>query len=57
MAILAASSLVGNTDALIQSRIKLGLSQNIAYVTEGATEMANGLGVPPSMPSRNTSSS
>jgi hypothetical protein len=51
MAILAASSLVGNADALIQSRIKLGLSQNIAYVTEGATEMANGLGVPPSMPS------
>jgi hypothetical protein len=51
MAIEAAASLVGNAEALIQSRIKLGPSQNIAYVTEGAAEMANGLGVPPSMPS------
>jgi hypothetical protein len=54
MAIQAASALVGNADTLIQSRIKMGLSQNIAYVTEGAAEMANGLGVPPSMPSPGT---
>jgi hypothetical protein len=46
----AASALVSNTEELIQSRIKMGLSQNMAYVSEGA-EMANGLGVPPSMPS------
>ena len=51
MAIEAGAALVGNAEALIQSRIKMGLSQNIAYVTEGAAEMANGLGVPPSMPS------
>jgi hypothetical protein len=51
MALQAASALVSNTEELIQSRIKMGLSQNMAYVSEGAAEMANGLGVPPSMPS------
>jgi hypothetical protein len=51
MALQAASALVSNTEELIQSRIKMGLSQNIAYVSEGAAEVANGLGVPPSMPS------
>jgi hypothetical protein len=51
MALQAASGLVSNTEELIQSRIKMGLSQNIAYVSEGAAEIANGLGVPPSMPS------
>jgi hypothetical protein len=50
MALQAASALVSNTEELIQSRIKMGLSQNMAYVSEGAAEMANGLGVPPSMP-------
>jgi hypothetical protein len=54
MALQAASALVSNTEELIQSRIKMGLSQNIAYVSEGAAEMANGLGVPPSMPSAGT---
>jgi hypothetical protein len=50
MALQAASALVSNTEELIQSRIKMGLSQNIAYVNANAAELANGLGVPPSTP-------
>ncbi len=36
----------GNTQELVQSRIKLGLSQNIAFVTANTTELASTLGVP-----------
>lgn len=43
-----------NTQELVQSRIKLGLSQNIAFVNANSTELAGGLGVPPSMPSPGT---
>ena len=41
---------VSNTQELVQSRIKLGLSQNMAYVTANTTELANTLGVPPNIP-------
>ena len=41
---------IGNTQELVQSRIKLGLSQNIAYVNANSTELAAGLGVPPNIP-------
>jgi hypothetical protein len=44
----------GNTQELVQSRIKLGLSQNIAFVNANSTELAGGLGVPPSMPNPGT---
>jgi hypothetical protein len=54
IALQAASALVSNTQELIQSRIKMGLSQNIAFVNEGAGELANGLGVPPSVPNPGT---
>jgi hypothetical protein len=40
----------GNAQELVQSRIKMGLSQNIANVTAHTTELANTLGVPPSIP-------
>ncbi|WP_319449309.1 MULTISPECIES: hypothetical protein [unclassified Mycobacterium] len=50
MALQAAAALVSNTDELIQSRIKMGLSQNIAYVNEASAEVANSMGVPPSTP-------
>ena len=39
-----------NTQELVQSRIKMGLSQNIANVMAHTTELANTLGVPPSIP-------
>lgn len=39
-----------NTQELVVSRIKMGLSQNIANVTAHTTELANTLGVPPSIP-------
>lgn len=39
-----------NVGELVQSRIKLGLSQNIANVTTNTTELAGTLGVPPSIP-------
>jgi hypothetical protein len=39
-----------NTEELVQSRIKMGLSQNMANVTAHTTELANTLGVPPSIP-------
>jgi hypothetical protein len=39
-----------NAQELVQSRIKMGLSQNIAHVTAHTTELANTLGVPPSIP-------
>lgn len=39
-----------NAQELAQSRIKLGLSQNIAAVTANSTELAGTLGVPPSIP-------
>jgi hypothetical protein len=41
---------VSNTQELVQSRIQLGLSQNIASVTGNTTELANTIGVPPSIP-------
>jgi hypothetical protein len=41
---------ISNTQELIQSRIKLGLSQNIAYITANTTELASTLGVPPNIP-------
>ncbi|MBJ7337671.1 hypothetical protein [Mycolicibacterium sp.] len=40
----------GNAQELVQSRIKLGLSQNIAYVNANSAELAAGLGVPPTIP-------
>jgi hypothetical protein len=40
---------VNNTSELIQSRVKMGLSQNIAYVNANTTELSNGLGVPPNI--------
>ena len=39
-----------NAQELVQSRIKMGLSQNIANVTTHTTELANTLGVPPDIP-------
>src|SRR5258705_12867794 len=39
-----------NAQGLVQSRIKMGLSQNIANATAHTTELANTLGVPPSIP-------
>src|SRR5512139_172532 len=39
-----------NTQELVQSRIKMGLSQNMANVTANTTELASNLGVPPSIP-------
>jgi hypothetical protein len=38
-----------NAQELVQSRIKMGLSQNMANVTAHTTELANTLGVPPSI--------
>lgn len=40
----------GNSQELVQSRIKMGLSQNIAMITANSTELAAGLGVPPNIP-------
>jgi hypothetical protein len=40
----------GNAQELVQSRIKMGLSQNMANITAHTTELANTLGVPPSIP-------
>ncbi|MDH6243754.1 hypothetical protein [Mycobacterium sp. OTB74] len=39
-----------NVQELIQSRIKMGLSENTAAVTASATEVANAVGAPPSIP-------
>ncbi|BBY46223.1 hypothetical protein [Mycolicibacterium celeriflavum] len=39
-----------NTQELVQSRVKMGLSQNIANVTTNTTELASTLAVPPSIP-------
>lgn len=39
-----------NTQELVQSRIKMGLSQNIAMVNANSAELASGLGVPPNIP-------
>jgi hypothetical protein len=39
-----------NAQELVQSRVKMGLSQNIANVTAHTTELANTLAVPPSIP-------
>jgi hypothetical protein len=41
---------ISNTQELLQSRIRLGQSQNIAQVTANTTELANSLGVPPNIP-------
>lgn len=49
MAIQAMSALISNAQELIESRIKMGLSQNIAYVNANTSEMAAGLGVPPNI--------
>ena len=40
----------GNAQELVQSRIKMGLSQNIAMVNANSAELAAGLGVPPNIP-------
>jgi hypothetical protein len=45
---------VNNTAELIQSRIKMGLSQNIALVNAGAAEVANGTGMPPNVSNAST---
>lgn len=45
---------VSNTQALVQSRIMLGLSQNSATVTANAGTMANAIGAPASTPSTGT---
>lgn len=45
---------VSNTSELIQSRIKMGLSQNIALVNAGAAEVANGAGMAPNIPNPGT---
>lgn len=45
---------VSNTQALVQSRIMLGLSQNSATVTANAGTMANSIGAPASSPSTGT---
>jgi hypothetical protein len=39
-----------NAQELVQSRVKMGLSQNIANVTAHTTELASTLAVPPSIP-------
>ncbi len=39
-----------NAQELVQSRIRMGLSQNTANVGANTTELANTLGVPPSLP-------
>jgi hypothetical protein len=39
-----------NVQELVQARIKMGLSQNIANITSHTTELANTIGVPPSIP-------
>lgn len=44
---LLAAMPFGNTQELIQSRIKMGLSQNIAYVNANTAELAASLGTPP----------
>ena len=40
----------GNAQELVQSRIKMGLSQNIAMINANSAELASGLGVPPNIP-------
>ena len=45
---------ISNAQELVQSRIKMGLSQNIAYVNANSAELAGGLGVPPSIPNPGT---
>jgi hypothetical protein len=47
---------VSNTQALVQSRIMLGLSQNSATVTANAGTMANTIGAPASPPTAGTPS-
>ncbi len=41
---------VSNTQALVQSRIMMGLSQNAATVSANAGTMANAIGAPPQLP-------
>lgn len=47
MAIQAMAAIVSNTQELIESRIKMGLSQNIAFVNANTAELAATLGTPP----------
>jgi hypothetical protein len=42
---------ISNTTELIQSRIKMGLSENVAAVNASTGELAGGLGVAPNIPS------
>lgn len=42
---------VSNTSELIQSRMKMGLAQNVAYVNANTAELASSLGVAPTTPS------
>lgn len=41
---------ISSTQELIQSRLKMGLAQNTAYVNANTAELAGGLGVPPMLP-------
>jgi hypothetical protein len=50
MAYQAAAAVTSNAQQLIEAAIKRGQSQNVAYVNEGAAEVANSMGVPPSVP-------
>lgn len=45
---------VSNTQALVQSRVMLGLSQNSATVSANAGTMANTIGAPPNLPTTGT---
>jgi hypothetical protein len=54
MAIQAMAAVVSNAQELIESRIKMGLSQNIAYVNANTAELAASLGTPPVLHSPGT---
>ena len=47
MAIQAMAAVVSNAQELIDSRIKMGLSQNMAYVNANTAELSATLGTPP----------
>lgn len=50
MALQAAAAVMPNVQQLIESRIKMGLSQNIATVSAASTEMASSLGTIANLP-------
>jgi hypothetical protein len=49
MAIQAMAAIVSNAQELIESRIKMGLSQNMAFVNANTAELASTLGTPPAI--------